>query len=199
METTTSSMEDLTRLLPADVLAEVLGRVESPRRLAASRCVCKAWCNVVDAYGLLRADLLPLSLAGIFTHIYAGTRLPKYFSPVSSAKIIPFDYLDTDDVNCLTIMHHCNGLLLLGREEVRVLNPATRQWASLPSPPPMCMPGLEDFEDFDKSENPCMEYHDQYLVFDPTVSPDYKVFSIKYAPHYGWSDCHHFADREIYG
>ena len=163
-------MEDLTRLLPTDVLAEVLRRLESPRHLAASRCVCKAWRDAIDACNLLRADLLPLSLAGIFTHIDDGTYLPKdpkYFSPISSTNIALFDYLDTNDVNGLTIMHHCNGLLLLGGKEARVLNHVTRQWESLPSPPPMCTPGLEDV---DQTINSWKRHHDQYLVFDPTVS-----------------------------
>ncbi|KAM0863870.1 hypothetical protein ACQ4PT_044309 [Festuca glaucescens] len=111
-------MEDQTRLLPPDVLTDVLQRLDSPRRLAASRCVCKAWRDVVDACRLLRADLLPLSLAGIFTYIH-GTDLPKYFSPVSSASIAPFDYLGTHDVESLMIMQHCNGLLLLGEEEAK--------------------------------------------------------------------------------
>jgi hypothetical protein len=30
------------------------------------RCVCKAWHDVIDAHKLLRADLLPHYLGGIF-------------------------------------------------------------------------------------------------------------------------------------
>jgi hypothetical protein len=126
--------------LPDDVLAEVLRRLGSPRRLAASRCVCKAWRDVVDACRLLRVDLLPISLAGIFTHIQ-GIALPKYFSPVSSAHIAPFDYLHAHGLKSVEIMQHCNGLLLLGNDAT-VLNPATRQWARLPSPPPHVHAGL---------------------------------------------------------
>jgi hypothetical protein len=138
-----SHMEDLTRLLPPDVLGEVLRRLETPRRLAACRCVCKAWRDVVDACCLVRADLLPLSLAGIFTCISA-TELPKYFSSVSSANVAPFDYLDTKNIENLIILQHCNGLLLLGDdEEARLLNPTTRQWTCLPPPPPMFTPGTK--------------------------------------------------------
>uniref|UniRef100_A0A0E0GRS0 F-box domain-containing protein n=1 Tax=Oryza nivara TaxID=4536 RepID=A0A0E0GRS0_ORYNI len=48
------------------------GRPRAPRAalarspIAASRCVCKAWRAIVDTRRLLRADLLPLSLAGIY-------------------------------------------------------------------------------------------------------------------------------------
>jgi hypothetical protein len=56
--------EDRARLLPDDVLADVLSRL-APRGLATSRCVCTAWRAVIDGRGLLRADLLPpRSLAG---------------------------------------------------------------------------------------------------------------------------------------
>ena len=41
--------------LPGDVVADI-----PPRGLAACRCVCKAW----------RADLLPLSVGGIFTNMW---------------------------------------------------------------------------------------------------------------------------------
>jgi hypothetical protein len=126
-----------------------------PRRIPYSRCVCKTWRDVVDAYRLLRVDLLPISLAGIFTHIQ-GIALPKYFSPVSSAHIAPFDYLHAHGLKSVEIMQHCNGLLLLGRNDATVLNPATRQWAHLPSPPPMCTPGLEGANEFISS---CTMYH----------------------------------------
>ncbi|KAK1613909.1 hypothetical protein QYE76_019426 [Lolium multiflorum] len=170
---------DLTQGLPHDLLADVLGRLHpSPRSLAASRCVSKAWCTVVDAHRLL-SDLLPHPLAGIFVHVGQGTP-PKHFSLVPPTEIAAFDYLDTQDAECLTIRQHCNGLLLLGDEEVRVLNPATRQWATLARPPPMFTPGLEDVF----RAKTYMGCHDQYLVFDPTVSPDYENNIVKsYIPN----------------
>jgi hypothetical protein len=193
--TATSSMEDLTRLLPHDALADVLRRLGSPRSIAASRCVCKAWRDVVDAHRLLCTDLLPLWLAGIFTVMHSDiSGIHKYFSPVSSTIICPFDYLDTNDAECLTIVQHCNGLLLLGYKETRVLNPATRQWVCLPPPPPMFTPGLEDADWYSESG---MDNHHQYLVFDPTMSPYYEVFSIKYVPWYPYPDCNHLASDEI--
>jgi hypothetical protein len=52
-------------LLPDDILANILVRLPL-RTLAASRCVRKDWCAIVDACRLLRADLLPLLLDGFF-------------------------------------------------------------------------------------------------------------------------------------
>jgi hypothetical protein len=54
--------------LPGDVLvmANILGRLPS-RWLAVSRSVCKAWQAIIDARCLLRIDLLPLRIEGIFT------------------------------------------------------------------------------------------------------------------------------------
>ncbi|KAM0897741.1 hypothetical protein ACQ4PT_022365 [Festuca glaucescens] len=71
--------------LPNDVLAEVLRHLP-PCCLAASRCVRKAWRRAVDESLLLRADLLPLSLAGIFMH-FEDHAFPEFFSQPSSRKI----------------------------------------------------------------------------------------------------------------
>ncbi|KAM3297061.1 hypothetical protein ACQJBY_039099 [Aegilops geniculata] len=195
MAETSSMLEDLTRLLPHDVLANVLRHLGSPRRIAASRCICKAWRDIIDGRRLLRSDLLPISLAGIFTVMHSErSGIHRYFSHVSSPAIAPFHYLDTEDAQCLTIVQHCNGLLLLGYDEMRVLNPATRQWACLPPPPPMFTPGMEDAA---WSLDSGKDRHNQYLVFDPTVSPDYEVFSIKYVPFYPSPDGMHLASHEI--
>ncbi|RCV37429.1 hypothetical protein SETIT_8G061900v2 [Setaria italica] len=55
--------------LPDDVVAGVLRRL-APRDLATSRCVCRAWRRVVDDRRLLRADILPRSLGGIFLNLH---------------------------------------------------------------------------------------------------------------------------------
>lgn len=66
--------DQMTRLLPEDVLAQILCLLP-PRDLAVSRCVCAEWKGAVDRRRLLRADLLPLSVGGIFinfnVHCYA--------------------------------------------------------------------------------------------------------------------------------
>ncbi|TVT98535.1 hypothetical protein EJB05_56147, partial [Eragrostis curvula] len=81
----------LADLLPDDVLADVLGRLV-PRDLALSRTVCKAWCAVVDARRLLRAELLPLSLAGIFInfHGYVSGRRSRAESVQPGDRIVCF-------------------------------------------------------------------------------------------------------------
>ncbi|VAH78366.1 unnamed protein product [Triticum turgidum subsp. durum] len=122
------------QLLPDGVLASVLRHL-APRSLAASRCVCKSWRAVVDDWRLLRTDLLPLSLSGIFFMEEIFPALPKFFaSPSIDGKIAArLDYLDTKFEGYLHIMDHCNGLLLLWDQ--LVVNPATRQWVRLPQPP----------------------------------------------------------------
>jgi hypothetical protein len=65
-------MEDPRRLrLPDDVLADVLARL-APRSLTVSRCVCREWRAVVDdrCRQLLRPDLLPLTVGGIFIEFF---------------------------------------------------------------------------------------------------------------------------------
>ncbi|KAK1645250.1 hypothetical protein QYE76_063055 [Lolium multiflorum] len=155
------------QLLPDDVLACILRRLNS-RSLAASRCVCKAWCALVDTRSLLRADLLPISVYGIFfvEEVNLG-RLGFFARPLMEHKIADkFDYLDVPYNGHLDILDHRNGLLLLMDW---VVNPGTRQCMPLPPPPPMCV-GMEGF------------YDSRYLVFDPTVSPHYHVLSIPVVP-----------------
>ncbi|EMS62557.1 hypothetical protein TRIUR3_03588 [Triticum urartu] len=60
---------DLTQVLPEEILADVLRRV-APRGLAVCRCACKALLAVIDARRLLRGDLLPLSVGGVFINFY---------------------------------------------------------------------------------------------------------------------------------
>ncbi|KAF6998170.1 hypothetical protein CFC21_014313 [Triticum aestivum] len=156
-------------LLPDDVLACILRRL-NPRSLAASRCLCKAWRDVVDARSLLRADLLPLSVYGIFFVEEVILSSMRFFArPLMEMEhkiAVRFDYLDEDvprpDYHHLEVLDHRNGLLLL---RDWVVNPATRQCTPLPPPPPL-RAGMEAFFDT------------RYLVFDPAVSPHYHVFSI---------------------
>ncbi|KAK3149928.1 hypothetical protein QOZ80_3AG0224920 [Eleusine coracana subsp. coracana] len=149
---------------PDDVLAGILRRL-APRYVAASRSVCRAWRDVVDARGLLRADLLPLSLAGLFINFHCldittdASICGKHdYFPDAAAGVRSWSF----------VLHHCNGLLLIAvdndSDDLRVLNPATRFWTALPKCPAPVM-------ETDRS-------HDEYLAYDPTVSPHYQVFSI---------------------
>ncbi|GJN39748.1 hypothetical protein PR202_gb28885 [Eleusine coracana subsp. coracana] len=152
----------LWRLLPDDMLADVLRRA-APRDLAVSRCVCRAWRALVDDRRLLRADLLPLSLAGLFID-YSGLPYTNFLARPSSANTTtPYQ------LPCTSVVDHCNGLVLTYHG---VLNPATGGWTPFPGPPPPPrVPGTDRF------------LYDMYLAFDPTTeSSHYEVFVIPIIP-----------------
>ncbi|XP_066379334.1 uncharacterized protein [Miscanthus floridulus] len=146
--------EPATRRCAANILRRL-----TPRFLATSRCVCKPWCTIIDTRRLVRADLLPLSLAGIFINFH-DLVLSEFFSRSSTGPTIS-DCLPPRDI----FSDHCNGLLLL---DDYVVNPATYQWVQLP-PFPSPHLGTENF------------FHKEHLVFDPAVSPHYEVFLIPFA------------------
>jgi len=98
--------------LPEDVLVNILGRL-APRCLATSRCVCKPWCTIIDTRRLLRSDLLPLSLAGIFINFH-DLVLSEFFSCFSVTSTLS-DYLLIRD----NFGDHCNGLLMLSDYSLR--------------------------------------------------------------------------------
>ncbi|KAL6843581.1 hypothetical protein ACP4OV_026643 [Aristida adscensionis] len=160
--------EGMAQLLPDDVLADALRRLP-PRGLAVSRCVCAAWRRVVDERRLLRADLLPRSLAGLFIYYTSplGSNVTLFFSrppstepAMATSKSYSYPPLDA-------MYDHCNGLVLLHDD---VLNPATGRQAPLPESPPPNV-GLGYF------------YQQQmYLVFDPAESSHYQVFLIPRVP-----------------
>ncbi|KAL6843585.1 hypothetical protein ACP4OV_026647 [Aristida adscensionis] len=156
----------MAQLLPDDVLADALRRLP-PRGVAVSRCVCAAWRRVVDERRLLRADLLPRSLAGLFIYYTSllGSNVTLFFSrPPSTepAMTTSKSYPPLD-----AMYDHCNGLVLLHDD---VLNPATGRQAPLPECPPPKV-GLGYF------------YEQQmYLVFDPAESSHYQLFLIPRIP-----------------
>ncbi|KAM0842468.1 hypothetical protein ACQ4PT_058358 [Festuca glaucescens] len=155
--------------LPEDVLAEVLGRL-APLVLAASRRVCRAWRDTIDAR--LRRRLLSHSVRGIFIN-FIGHGFSEFLSRPSTGPAIcgGLDFLPSEGVK---VTDHCNGLLLCSdRERDYVVNPATRRWARLPRRPPPQMPR------FGQSA---------YLAFDPAVSPHYQVFLIPRLPGAGKPD-----------
>uniref|UniRef100_A0A0E0GRS2 F-box domain-containing protein n=1 Tax=Oryza nivara TaxID=4536 RepID=A0A0E0GRS2_ORYNI len=109
---------DVTQLLPDDLLAGVLAR--------------RAWRAVIDTRRLLRADLLPLSFAGIYINFHEMHRSVFLSRPSSTRPAISgmfTNYTPNDNL----VENHCNGLLLL---KSGVANPATRQWVPSPPAPP---------------------------------------------------------------
>ncbi|KQJ92260.1 uncharacterized protein LOC112268707 [Brachypodium distachyon] len=149
-------------LLPEDVLVEVLRRL-SPRSLAALRCVCKGLRAIIDDRRLLRADLLPHSLGGIFINFNA-LKVSEFFYPLVGPATISGNLTSCVD-------DHCNGLVLL--DDGCVVNPATRQWARLPLLPTLRANQMRAF----------YKAGVKYLVFDPSVAPHYEVFLIPHIPH----------------
>ncbi|CAL4990389.1 unnamed protein product [Urochloa decumbens] len=165
--------------LPDDLLANVFGRLPA-RSLAASRYVCKAWRDVVDERRLLLRlrHLLPHSLRGLFIN-YQDYHKPHFFSRPALAAAGPrikgkVDFIVRKGPRGFTwtgwheVADHCNGLLLYRDTDVNVLymrNPATQWWARLP-PCPGKSGGRRAF-----------------LVFDPAVSPHYKVLLAPHEPN----------------
>ncbi|CAL5049887.1 unnamed protein product [Urochloa decumbens] len=154
-------------LLPDDMLANILGRLP-PRSLAASRCVGKHWCSLIDGRRLLRADLLPLRLDAFFFNPNDFEYCPSSFARPSRRFLLDFsDHTTRKEFPAhMDIGDHCNGLLLL--RQMVLVNPATRQWANLPDfPGPRLSPWAVMYPDF-------------YLVYDPfMVSPQqFEVFAI---------------------
>ncbi|CAL4939562.1 unnamed protein product [Urochloa decumbens] len=156
------------RELPDDLIADVLRRLP-PRSLAVSRCVCTAWRGLVDARRLLRVDLLPRSVGGIFLN-YCVLYSPEFLSRPTAGPTISGDLEFVPGFS--KVVDHCNGLLLVegtSRGHDYVCNPATRRWARLP---PCPVPRTGNF---------C--YRIKCLAYDPTVSPHFEVFLIPSLPH----------------
>lgn len=165
--------------LPDDMLVNVLGRLP-PSSLAASRCVRKHWCSLIDARRLLRADLLPLRrLDGFFVNPTDLETRPCFFAPGSAMRRITGRLLDFSDTLkeyfYMDILDHCNGLILLAD---MVVNPATRQCSSLLPEIPEGLPIMRSVAG---------PMHPRcYLVYDPMASPQhYEVFLV---PSFGFYD-----------
>ncbi|CAM0901633.1 unnamed protein product [Alopecurus aequalis] len=158
-------------VLYEDVLVNVL-RLLPPRSLAITCRVCISWRDIVDDHHLLCVDLLPRSLDAVLLTT-GDLSAPKLFSHRSiRCSIAPrLDYIESSPSVCMCVSGCCNGLVLLDNH---VVNRATRQSARLPPVPRPCtVPDCATcFE----------EYHDEYLVYDPIVSPHYEVLRIPYIP-----------------
>lgn len=137
---------DLARLLPDDVSADILRGRLPPRSLAVCRRVCTSWRALIDDCGILRADLLPQSLAGLIIS----------YNELNFAELFARPSVDSGDYGMPSgvVQDHCNGLLLL---DGWVHNPATSRYAMLPERRPA-----------PRHDQYATEY--EYLVFDPTIS-----------------------------
>jgi hypothetical protein len=73
--------------LPDDALAGVFHGLPS-RSLAVARCVCKAWCDIVDGRALLLQHLLPHSVRGVFLN-YVDHKQPHHLARPCPSSTIP--------------------------------------------------------------------------------------------------------------
>ncbi|EAZ01693.1 hypothetical protein OsI_23720 [Oryza sativa Indica Group] len=140
--------------VPDDALADILRRLP-PRSLAAARCVCKPWRDLVDGRALLLPRLLGHSVHGVLInyidhdrpHLFSRRR-SRSRSRSSSSPAASSGGGDIDgnlssvppkgDMDWWHVMDHCDGLLLCAVEwgnRLCVCNPATRRWATLPRCP----------------------------------------------------------------
>ncbi|OEL29512.1 hypothetical protein BAE44_0009469 [Dichanthelium oligosanthes] len=167
---------DLTGLaLPEDSMAEILRRLPL-RSLAASRCVCKGWRDIVDGHRLLLPELLPHSVRGIFL-MYNDLDYPVFLShpSIDPEMLGKLDFCRNPDTcpywtrTTASVLGHCYGLLLYqDKRGLHVANPATQRQALLPPPPPP--PSGRRWWGF------------EHLVFDPTESPHYRVLLVPEDP-----------------
>jgi hypothetical protein len=162
------------REVPDDLIADVLSRLP-PRSLAVSRCVCRSWRDVVDTRRLLRADLLPCSVGGIFINFCALDSPEFFYRPTAAGPSISGDLDFIDGFS--TVEDHCNGLLLIAAiGNDCVANPALRWRYWLPPCPVPPRKGEEVEASSDQIK--C-------LAYDPALSPYYEVFLIppRLVPH----------------
>nr|CAB3489257.1 unnamed protein product [Digitaria exilis] len=150
------------------VALEAIFRSLPQRSLAACRCVCRKWLTIIDARRLLRRDLLPFSMGGIFITLGFSAQAPPAFfarpsssssSAIAAGRDLDSYALETNSPGLVRILDCCNGLLLLRN---RVVNPATWQWARVPPP---CHVAWADNGGYGA-------IGDAYLVYDPSTSPD---------------------------
>ncbi|KAF7033498.1 hypothetical protein CFC21_044586 [Triticum aestivum] len=139
---------------PYNVLLDILRRLPW-RDVAASKCVCRLWRDILGDHGLSLERCFPRrAFPGLFINKFGCGSDTSFFAPSSTRFRLPF-HLDDDT----TVCQSCNGLLLLDKcGHYYVLNPATARCTHLPRPTtPWCS--------FAAS-----------LAFDPAVSLHYHVF-----------------------
>ncbi|PAN09919.1 hypothetical protein PAHAL_2G057900 [Panicum hallii] len=187
--------------LPDDPLVEILSRVPV-KSLCRFKCVSKAWRDLIA--DPLHRRKLPQTLEGFFCGLryedgedgYGGDGccgggghwLDSVFIDLvgRSAPLVDpsFSFLTKKlpGIKHVRILHSCNGLLLLRHGPVPhtdthtlgyvVCNPATQEWVAVPSSGWLYSdpPEGEDEDDDDREIG-----EDTYLIFDPAVSPHFKL------------------------
>jgi hypothetical protein len=141
-----------------------------------------AWRDLIDERQLLVRfrRLLPHSVRGLFIN-YQDYDRPHFLSrptPTSSPKAdggsthridAKFDFIERDPYGWYEVVDHCNGLVLFLDSDANVLhvcNPTTRWSAPLPPCPAGAACHYGAF---------AWGSRRAFLVFDPFVSPEYKV------------------------
>ncbi|KAM0866239.1 hypothetical protein ACQ4PT_042743 [Festuca glaucescens] len=148
--------------LPDDLLLDILRRLPG-RGFAVSRCVCRAWRDIVAAHAILLPHIFPRDFPGVFARYHGydtnfalfGPPLPRDAVEEPRYRRLSGDYWD-----CY-LQQHCNGLLLITGNHMfsnrsmnpYVRNPATSRYARLPLPP---------------TPWPC-SIEGMFLAFDPAV------------------------------
>ncbi|KAJ1261287.1 hypothetical protein BS78_09G017200 [Paspalum vaginatum] len=181
--------------LPDDAVEEILSRVPA-KSLCRFKCVSKGWRGLIS--DLLRRKQLPQTLEGFFYYAYSDDGYG------GSPRVVQWRFINTlgrsvtlvdpsfsflleqlTRTESIGLVQSCNGLLLFGRKRIldkyyslgyMVCNPATEQWASVPSSgwTPFEYPGLSDSEE-DDSGTGHRDFTVTYLIFDPAVSSHFQL------------------------
>ncbi|PUZ68751.1 hypothetical protein GQ55_2G053900 [Panicum hallii var. hallii] len=162
-----------------DALVEILSRVPAKPRFRF-KCVSKPWCELIA--DRLRCRKFPQTLEGFLFGGSSGDNFGHFVdllgrpSPLVDAS---FSFLtELPEIEKIDLLGSCNGLVLLGRRRVSdvydslgyiVCNPATQQWAAVPSSGWTPSP-LDDLDD----ERTCT-----YLIFDPAVTSHFRLVQFK--------------------
>ncbi|CAL5090962.1 unnamed protein product [Urochloa decumbens] len=164
--------------LPDDALVEILSRVPA-RSIHRFKCVSKYWRDLIA--DPLHRKRLPQTLEGFFFSDDAGAGFRGRFISLpgrSAPHIDPsFSFLTKQPgIENLNLLGSCNGLLLFERGSNQATapdNPATEQWVAVPGCP----------------LDPPTESYFTYLIFDPAVSPHFRLV------HFWQKD--YFAEIEV--
>ncbi|KAK3130015.1 hypothetical protein QOZ80_6BG0487850 [Eleusine coracana subsp. coracana] len=176
--------------LPDDPLIEILTRVPA-KSICRFKCVSKGWLGFIN--DPLYRKSLPQTLSGFFLSDTFTGKIYRHFINPTGKSVSPeapsFSFLtNLHGVANTTFLHSCNGIFLFGHGPDRfhplgylVCNPATQQWVAVPSSGWTPSQLKEEEEDYDSDDNEDEETSHTYLLFDPAVSPHFRLvmFALK--------------------